>query len=276
MNGIFSFPFVALLQNIYCTQLAFSSILRMPFTFPPVAYMAPQLQPHQGTENSANDSLCPQNCAQAVPVPSQAPSQAPSQRQDVLAMATSYRVSSLWDMEADSIFLSTDNSSIQQILQLGWYDNVDSLRHNLRCQVELLDPLLDSLRPIMVEGGQQATTQLTDHRKVEEILTLVIPPPPSALWRETWDWNPKKSVDEIDVLRIAAYIDEESCSYFKEVPFIHWLKCSIGYQIETLRRLLSKHFRLSCSIYAYLLMHPNELDKYIAVEKVISPCPNYI
>lgn len=179
-----------------------------------------------------------------------------------------------WDDEAKSILQGTNLLLITQVLRLGLYGDADSLRQMLQRQAHHLDPLLDSLRPTTAEVGQQPTTELTNHQKGEEILTLVIPPcPPSGGF---WDWRPKHSADETNPQEVAACIAKESYSYFRQIPFVHWLKYSLGYQERSVAGLFFQHGLLRFALSPRNFRDRIEMDSYAEVIEVTPPRPHHI
>lgn len=130
-----------------------------------------------------------------------------------------------WETQAKTILRGQDFQSITQILRFRLYGHKDSLRQVLQrrwdCQ---LVKILFNLYPTGPEAYHQAFAKLSKAHKIEKILKLIQPTQtPSPVY---WNWKPYKAANETDAGKIAADIDEESCSLFRRVPFSDWLNNS--------------------------------------------------
>lgn len=291
---------VSLPYAVHCTSLISSSLsssilpcisrMHPHRPFPPVAFMASQVQLHQGPDNSTNESQTPTdllregvfdgspsynesglglpdyertNGPSALPAP---PVYRASQPQDASAVSNLNRPSFCWEMDARTILQGWDFYSIQQILRFRLYGHADSLRHALKYRwAYSLDQIL-LLRPNRVDRGHRTTAELKKDRKVEEILESV--ESTRLLLPMGWSWVPYKATGETDTEKIAADIDEESCSLFRKVPFENWLRYSVGYEEESVDELFFLHECLSRRLHSYLRRHHEETKKYVEVMKV--------
>ena len=171
------------------------------------------------------------------------------------------------ETEAKTILRGQDFQSITQILRFRLYGHKDSLRqvlqHRWDCQ---LGEILIGLHPTRFRDDHQAVAKLSKAQKIEVILGLVEPtqsPSPGY-----WSWKPYKAANETDAGKIAADIDEESCSLFRKVPFRDWLRHAVGYQEQSVDQLVFQHENLSRRLSWYLCRHPEENHKYFEVKKV--------
>ncbi len=171
------------------------------------------------------------------------------------------------EKEANTILRSQDFQSITQILRFRLYGHKDSLRQVLQHRWDChLVEILIGLRPLKFKDDHQAVAKLSKAQKIEVILGLVEPTQsPSPVH---WSWKPWKAADETDAGRIAADIDEESCSQFRKVPFMDWLRHAVGYQEDSVDQLVFQHENLSHSLFCYLCRHSEEKPKYFEVKKV--------
>jgi len=171
-----------------------------------------------------------------------------------------------WETEAETILQGQDLMSIAQIVRFGLCRQ-DSLRGALQHRTEpWLDQILLRLRRTQVGVNHQAEAELNRCLKIEKILDAVEPIRPSS--PSSWNWKPFKAQEQTDPGEIATDINEDSRSLFRKVPFEDWLKYSIGYQEDSVRELFSEHRILCVRLRSYLVRHPEETNKYVAVWKV--------
>ena len=171
-----------------------------------------------------------------------------------------------WETQAETILQGQDYLSIAQIVRFGLCRQ-DSLRYILQQRTEpWLEQVLLYLSRTKVGVNYQADVELNRYLKVEKILKAVEPTRPSSPF--SWSWKPFKAQDQTDPGEIATNIDEDSRSLFRKVPFEDWLKYSIGYQEDSICGLFSEHRILCVRLRSYLLRHPEETNKYVAVRKV--------
>ena len=165
------------------------------------------------------------------------------------------------ETEVKKILLSQDFQSIIQILRFRLYEHKDSLQVLQHRWSNSLDKILINLDPTRLKDNDLSRTQYID-----AILRLVEPTPPSPVccsWSRSW-----KPTNETDARKIAAEINEESCSLFRKVSFTDWLRHAIGYQEESVAQLLFQHDCLSTRLSSHLRRHLEEIRKYLEVKKV--------
>lgn len=83
-----------------------------------------------------------------------------------------------------------------------------------------------------------------------------------------WAWLPSQQDSDSDPKAIAIAIDAESYLQFSRVAFKEWVRYSIGYPTTSVEQFLQQHTNLFIHLLTYLRGFPDEIEKYIKVEKV--------
>lgn len=168
--------------------------------------------------------------------------------------------------QAKTILLSQDFLSITQILRFRLFGHKDLLQQVLQHRWDSqLGKILISLNPSWLKDDLQADIDLNKAQKIKAILEIV---EPTQSLPACWNWKPYKAATETNIRKIAADIDEESCSLFRRISFTDWLRYAIGYKEESVNQLVFQHEVLCHRLSWYLNRHPEEIDKYLEVKKV--------
>ncbi|MCJ1385856.1 hypothetical protein MMC17_008980, partial [Xylographa soralifera] len=166
-----------------------------------------------------------------------------------------------WDVEAAQILrTSLSIQDIKLIFRFRLYQDETLPRFALQTRWEaMLNNFLDWLH---IERDE-----LDKYQKVEAILRQLAPPPPRKV---CWNWTPSDAMYETDTERIAAEIDEQSHSQFKEFPFEDWVRRSLGFYVPSVAEFCNQHSELRGQLNAHLNNHPEAYLKYVCVAKALS------
>ncbi|OJJ43471.1 hypothetical protein ASPZODRAFT_146185 [Penicilliopsis zonata CBS 506.65] len=180
-------------------------------------------------------------------------------REEIPRFYVSYR---WWEDEATTTLWAFDVEEIKRVICYGLFQDESLPRTSLQSRnAEVIDTLLLSL----VEPHEAPFVAGFSHlQKVEEILRrsqigqpLLVP----------WSWFPSHSHRGLDPPTVAAMIDAESHLHFTHVPFQEWVRYSLGYPTATVQWFFDQHAALFFHLLSYLDAHPEEVDRYIEIEK---------
>ena len=165
--------------------------------------------------------------------------------------------------QAKTILSSKDFLSIAQILRFRLFRHKDSLQRILENRWDYtLGKILISLNPSWSKYDLQSVNDLKKAQKINAILEIVEPTPSLPA---CWKWKPSNAATETDIKKIAADIDAESCSSFRRISFIDWLRYAIGYREESVDQLIFQHELLYQQLSEYLRQNPREVIKHLEI-----------
>lgn len=127
------------------------------------------------------------------------------------------------------------------------------------------DTVLDTLLTLARRGSGAAVAEL--RLSTEEKLKWLQPLLPSPEYQLRWtpfQTNYQRAAD------VAAIIDEETCRLFREIPFQHILRHTLGHSSSVEEFLYLQIFILPSRIVSYLQMCPDQVQKFSQVMEVRS------
>ena len=143
----------------------------------------------------------------------------------------------------------------------------EELRGLLEAQFEHhLDLLIAYLRSPENGDGPADAPALKRDQKIEEILRQL--KPSTSISGTTLDWSPRRAVEHTAADQIAADIHRESSRQFRQISFEDLMQQAQGYPVESVEDFVFSHKVLCVRLSTYLVLHPEESEKYTQVEKV--------
>lgn len=169
---------------------------------------------------------------------------------------------SYWEGETKTILMAYDVREIQRVIRYRLCDP------NLPASIlQIRDERIVERFLLALAAPQEAAfvAQLSQNDKVNEIIrrSKVASAPPVP-----WDWIPSLQSRELDSQAIATEINARSHHQFGRIPFEEWVRYSLGFRVITVEWFLQQHTNLSNHLLNYLNASPDEIEKYVEVEKV--------
>lgn len=179
---------------------------------------------------------------------------------EVPRFVSSYRY---WEDEAKIILGGYDVQAIQRLIRYRLFDDQNLPRMVLQNRNEniVMGFLLDLVAPqeeAFVKGFLQ-NQQVAEIIRRSRMASVPLLP---------WAWLPSWQDSDSDPEAIATAIDAESHLQFSRVAFEEWVRYSIGYRTTSVEWFLQQHTNLFIHLLTYLRGFPDEIEKYIKVEKV--------
>ncbi|KAK1144883.1 hypothetical protein N8T08_004896 [Aspergillus melleus] len=176
---------------------------------------------------------------------------------EIPPFAVSYRY---W--EDDTVLWAFDVQEIKRVIRYGLFQDENLPRRALQNRNAAT---IDSFLLSLLEPQEKAfILNLAHVQKVEEILRRckVISPPCVS-----WSWFPTQKDRALGPNAIAQAIDAESHLQFTRISFEEMVRYSLGYRVQTVDWFFQQHTALYIHLLNYLHEFPDEVEKYIEVEK---------
>ena len=163
--------------------------------------------------------------------------------------------------------LRGDDLQLIQLLGRFRFFRDEELRELLDTRFEHhLDLLVAYLRS--PENGNRRADAFTLNRdqKIEEILRQL--KPSASIPVPTSNWSPRRAAEHTAADKIAADIHRESSRQFRQISFEDLVEQAQGYPVESVEDFVFSHKVICVRLSSYLVLHPEEWEKYTQVEKV--------
>lgn len=167
-----------------------------------------------------------------------------------------------WEGETKMILMAYDVKEIQRVIRYRLCD--PNLPANI---LQTRDERIVERFLLALAAPQEAASvaQLSQNDKVNEIIrrSKVASAPPVP-----WDWIPSLQSRELDSQAIATEMNARSHHQFGRIPFEEWVRYSLGFRVATVEWFLQQHTNLSNHLLNHLNASPDDIEKYVEVEKV--------
>lgn len=92
--------------------------------------------------------------------------------------------------------------------------------------------------------------------------------PSTSIPVATLNWSPRRVAEHTAADQIAAEIHRESSRHFRQVSFEDLVEQAQGYPVKSVEDFAFVYKVLFFRLSTYLVLHPEEWEKYTLVEKV--------
>lgn len=176
----------------------------------------------------------------------------------------------VWESAAKQILRGYDIQDIRLLYRFFPFDDLGVLHALLR------DRWVPFLNALICIGEAAYSREFVDALSIDQTINeiskwLQLPlsiPESRCEW--TWAWTQHGALNEA-TSTIVYNIDKGSCSQFAKIPFQDLVKQALGGDAKSLLKFIAEHVRLSIRISRHLREFPNEVPKYVQVQKVSRP-----
>ncbi|KAA8645711.1 uncharacterized protein ATNIH1004_007130 [Aspergillus tanneri] len=178
---------------------------------------------------------------------------------EVPSFFVSYR---WWEDEATTVLWAFDVQEIQRVIRYGLFRDENLPRTALQSRNA---STVDSFLLTLIDATERVFIANLSHiQKVEEILRrCTVNSPPLV----SWSWFPTQKDRALDPSDIAEAIDAESHLHFTRISFEEMVRYSLGYHADSVEWFFQQHTALYIHLQNYLHAFPDEVERYLAVEK---------
>ena len=170
------------------------------------------------------------------------------------------------ESEAAVILRGDDLQLIQLLGQFRFFQD-EELRAFLEAHFDHPLDLLDTYLPSPEnEYSPAEASKLNRDQKIEEILRQL--KPSTSILVSTLNWSPRGVAKQTTAGQIAAQIHRESSRQFKQISFEDLVEQARGHPVDSVEDFVFGHQVLFVRLSSYLVLHPEEWEKYTQVENV--------
>ena len=172
-----------------------------------------------------------------------------------------------WEDGAKSILRGNDLQDIKLVCRFRIYSDEDLPREILRTR---WSSLLNTFFLNLYGGDRQTVNDLNKDQKVEGILEKLVP---SLISSDRSDVQEPHELLQEDVSQSALGLNEASSSAFKRIPFSDWVRSARDpyEEVDLVDDFIDWHGSLQDLVECRLRDYPEEMEKYIQLEKVRPP-----
>lgn len=169
-----------------------------------------------------------------------------------------------WEDEATTVLWAFDIQEIKRVIRFRLLTDDNLPRTALQSRnSSTVDNFLLTLAEL---HERPFVANLSHLQKAEEILRRCRIARPMLF---PWSWFPSQYTAQLnDAQAVAGMIDAESHLHFTQIPFEDWVRYSLGYPSSAVEWFLQQHTVFHAHLLNHLDEHPEEIERYVEVEKV--------